>query len=165
MPPASTKRITSPLVTLPSRPLAGMLEASSPCSSTRRRAAGPSLPDPPVSPDRVLDASAVPAVSSGAAASVSAAGSAGAAASASPSSSTARTSPAVTVVPSSMRISLRIPAAGAGTSRTTLSVSRSTRFSSRSTRSPALLCHPTSVASATDSGSWGTLTSILMPFS
>ena len=55
-----------------------------------------------------------------------------------------------------------MPAIGAGTSRTTLSVSKSTRFSSRATASPGCLCHPTSVASATDSGSCGTRTSIVM---
>src|SRR5690606_26193573 len=53
------------------------------------------------------------------------------------------------------------PSVGAGTSRTTLSVSRSTRFSSRRTASPAFLCQLTSVASATDSGSCGTFTSML----
>ena len=58
-------------------------------------------------------------------------------------------------------ISLMTPSAGAGTSSTTLSVSRSTRFSSRRTASPAFLCQATSVASATDSGNCGTLTSML----
>src|SRR5687768_15933703 len=55
-----------------------------------------------------------------------------------------------------------MPDDGAGTSSTTLSVSRSTRFSSRPTLSPGCLCHETSVASVTDSGSCGTLTSILI---
>ena len=55
--------------------------------------------------------------------------------------------------------SLSTPLAGAGTSSTTLSVSRSTRFSSRLTASPGCLRHATSVASATDSGSCGTRTS------
>ena len=52
------------------------------------------------------------------------------------------------------------PTRGAGSSSTTLSVSMSIRFSSRLTASPAFLCQLTSVASATDSGSCGTLTSI-----
>src|SRR5690606_17272475 len=46
-------------------------------------------------------------------------------------------------------------------SSTTLSVSRSTRFSSRRTGSPGFLCQLTRVASVTDSGSCGTLTSML----
>jgi hypothetical protein len=52
------------------------------------------------------------------------------------------------------------PALGAGSSRTTLSVSMSIMFSSRETASPTFLCHDSRVASATDSDSWGTLTSI-----
>src|SRR5690606_18978377 len=58
-------------------------------------------------------------------------------------------------------ISFKTPSLGAGTSSTTLSVSKSTRFSSRRTSSPAFLCQLTSVASVTDSGSCGTLTSML----
>jgi hypothetical protein len=51
------------------------------------------------------------------------------------------------------------PAAGAGSSSTTLSVSMSIRFSSRATvRQPS--CARQQVASATDSDSCGTLTSI-----
>src|SRR6056297_1464916 len=56
----------------------------------------------------------------------------------------------------------RIPSAGAGTSSTTLSVSRSTRFSSRAMASPGFLCHLATVASETDSGKLGTLISILI---
>src|SRR5262249_24606761 len=51
---------------------------------------------------------------------------------------------------------------GAGSSSTTLSVSTSIRFSSRLTASPCFLCQLTSVASVTDSGSCGTLTSSLI---
>ena len=69
---------------------------------------------------------------------------------------------ASTVVPSGAVISTKVPAAGAGTSSTTLSVSRSTRFSSRDTASPAFLCHATNVASLTDSGNCGTLISIVI---
>ena len=60
--------------------------------------------------------------------------------------------------------SLSTPFTGAGTSSTTLSVSRSARFSSRVTDWPACLCQVTSVASATDSGSCGTLISMAMIF-
>jgi hypothetical protein len=51
---------------------------------------------------------------------------------------------------------------GAGSSSTTLSVSMSIRFWSRATASPSLTCQADSVASATDSDSWGTLTSMIM---
>jgi hypothetical protein len=70
------------------------------------------------------------------------------------------TSPATTVAPSSLRISVITPADGAGSSSTTLSVSMSIRFSSRLTASPTFLCHCRSVASATDSDSCGTFTSM-----
>ena len=79
-----------------------------------------------------------------------------------PSSMTASTSPACTVSPASTLISTSLPAATAGTSSTTLSVSRSSRFSSRSTASPCFFCHSPTVASLTDSGSSGTLTSVAM---
>ena len=78
------------------------------------------------------------------------------------SSMTASSSPLVTLAPASRSSDLTTPAAGAGTSSTTLSVSRSARFSSRATASPAFLCQVTSVASATDSGSCGTRISIAM---
>ena len=81
---------------------------------------------------------------------------------AAPSSIIASTWPLVTVVPLSILISRTTPFAGAGTSSTTLSVSRSARFSSRLTASPGCLCQATSVASATDSGSWGTRISVVM---
>src|SRR5207342_3003784 len=58
--------------------------------------------------------------------------------------------------------SLSTPSTGEGTSSTTLSVSRSSRFSSRRTVSPAFLCQVAMMASDTDSGSTGTLTSMLM---
>src|SRR5439155_17984478 len=75
-------------------------------------------------------------------------------------SMTAMTSCAPTVAPSDLRISVTIPEAGAGNSSTILSVSTSTRFSSRLTASPAFLCQLTSVASVIDSGRTGTLTSM-----
>src|SRR4029453_18095777 len=50
----------------------------------------------------------------------------------------------------------------AGSSSTTLSVSMSIRFSSRWTRSPSFLCQSRSVASATDSESCGTFTSMII---
>ena len=80
-----------------------------------------------------------------------------------PSSSTAMMSPEPTVAPSSALISLSTPSATAGTSSMTLSVSSSQMFSSRETRSPGFLFQTATVASVTDSGNAGTLTSILIP--
>ncbi len=68
----------------------------------------------------------------------------------------------VTVEPSGFTSSTSTPSPGAGSSSTTLSVSTSIRFSSRATASPGFLCQLTSVASATDSGSCGTFTSMRM---
>ena len=62
--------------------------------------------------------------------------------------------------PSFLMTCASTPAAGAGTSSTTLSVSISIRISSRATASPAFFFHCSRVASATDSDSCGTLTSI-----
>ncbi len=77
-------------------------------------------------------------------------------------SMTAITSPLVTLSPSFFTIFTSTPSAGAGSSSTTLSVSTSIRFSSRFTGSPAFLRQATSVASETDSDSWGTFTSTCM---
>src|SRR5436190_5902031 len=70
------------------------------------------------------------------------------------------TSSAMQLSPSFLMIWASTPAAGAGTSRTTLSVSISTRISSSSTACPGFLRHCRRVASATDSDSCGTFTSI-----
>src|SRR5690606_772143 len=91
----------------------------------------------------------------------SAAAGAGAAATA-PSSMIATTWLLVTVSPSLNLISFSTPSTGEGTSSTTLSVSRSSRFSSRLTASPTFLCQVAMVPSATDSGSTGALTSVAM---
>src|SRR5690606_14452067 len=79
-----------------------------------------------------------------------------------PSSITAITCWLVTVAPSSNLISLSTPSTVDGTSSTTLSVSRSTRFSSRLTASSAFLRHDAMTASETDSGRTGTLISVAM---
>ena len=100
------------------------------------------------------------------AATVSAAGAAlaagGAAAATPPSSMIASNCWLVTVAPSANLISLSTPSTGDGTSNTTLSVSRSSRFSSRLSASPAFLCQVAMVARDTDSGRTGTLTSVAM---
>ena len=66
------------------------------------------------------------------------------------------------VSPDSLTIFSRTPSAGDTTSMTTLSVSISTRSSSRLTASPAFLCQLAIVPSGTDSGSVGALISIDM---
>ncbi|ALB13317.1 hypothetical protein ACT79_22060 [Burkholderia pseudomallei] len=68
---------------------------------------------------------------------------------------------ATTVSPSFCSTCASTPAAGAGTSRTTLSVSSSIRISSCATASPGFFFHCSMVASETDSESWGTLTSTI----
>jgi hypothetical protein len=66
-----------------------------------------------------------------------------------------------TVPPSATTSSVSTPAEGAGTSSTTLSVSISIRISSMAIASPTFFFHCSMVASATDSDSWGTLTSTI----
>jgi hypothetical protein len=69
---------------------------------------------------------------------------------------------ATTVSPLLMSMLSRTPSFGAGTSSTTLSVSMSTSASSRTMASPGCLCHATITPSLTDSGSAGTLISMLI---
>ncbi len=155
------KSTTSDLVSRPSRPEAGMAAGSSRFSSTRRRTEGLSLPAslPSVSGAAALAAGAA---AGGALAVAAAAGAGALGVAAAPSSITASTWPLLTTVPLATRSSRTTPLAGAGTSRTTLSVSRSARFSSRRIASPGCLCQVTRVASATDSGSCGTRISVVM---
>ena len=75
----------------------------------------------------------------------------------------ARTCPTVTVSPSATWILAIVPAAGAGTSASTLSVEISTMVSSAATGSPSLLCHSSTVPSVTDSPIWGITTSMVVP--
>jgi hypothetical protein len=70
--------------------------------------------------------------------------------------------PTPTVAPSAASIASITPAAGAGTSSVTLSVSSSTSGSSAATWSPTFLNHLPTVASLTDSPSVGTLISVAM---
>src|SRR5688500_6878286 len=83
----------------------------------------------------------------------------GAALPAAPSASVPRRAPTPTVSPSLTAIFSSRPAAGAGTSIVTLSVSSSTSGSSRATASPYFLNHWPTVASVTDSPRVGTLIS------
>src|SRR6266436_693404 len=145
---------TSPLVMRPSRPVPTTCEAARPASASRLAAAGIGA---------AAFAAAACAKAPAAKAPGAAASAAGlpAAALAEAGSIIAITSPATTVLPSGLTICASVPAAGAGTSRTTLSVSTSINTSSSSTRSPAFFFHCSSVASETDSDSCGTLTSTI----
>src|SRR6185312_750421 len=149
------KSTTSDLVSRPSRPLAGMAAASRRFSSMSRRTEGLSF-SLPASVPVALSSSAA-----GTSLAATAEAAAGAAAACAPSSISARSCPGVTTVPFGTLTSRNTPLAGAGTSSTTLSVSRSARFSSRLTASPGFLCQATSVASVMDSGNCGTLISVI----
>ena len=73
------------------------------------------------------------------------------------------TCPTVTVSPSSARISVIVPAAGAGSSMSTLSVETSTTVSPSLTVSPTLTDHSRIVPSVTDSPPVGVTMSIVSP--
>ncbi len=135
----------------PPRPVPLIFEGSKLCSVTSRRTAGLSS-----------SVSCWTAASSPFASADSAACSSSDSSATAPASSIPRISSAVTVSPASLSMLFRTPSVGAGTSRTTLSVSRSTRFSSRRTLSPGCLCHVATTASETDSGNTGTLISVLI---
>src|SRR2546423_8097261 len=64
-----------------------------------------------------------------------------------------------TVAPTSTRISVTRPLAGAGTSESILSVEISQMVSSACTQSPTRFLHSTTVPSATDTPIWGIVTS------
>src|SRR5664280_2646863 len=72
---------------------------------------------------------------------------------------TARVTPTSTVSPSSTRMEVSTPAAGDGTSESTLSVDTSNRGSSLATVSPTAFSHLVMVPSVTVSPSWGIVTS------
>src|SRR6185312_3564109 len=150
---------TSALVTRPSRPEPCTAEVSMPFSAAILAAEG----------EAAGAAGALPAAagaSGWAPTFVGATAACAGAAVAFPSVSiTAITSPLVTESPSFLMIFASTPSEGAGSSRTTLSVSTSIRFSSRATASPAFLRQATRVASEIDSESCGTLTSTCMDLS
>jgi hypothetical protein len=68
-----------------------------------------------------------------------------------------------TVCPSATRISVRVPATGAGISASTLSVEISKMGSSRLTLSPTFFSHLVIVPSAIDSPIWGMMISVAIP--
>ena len=151
---------TSAFTKRPSLPLAAMRAGSRLFSSTKRRTAGDKgLSKAAAGAAAGGGAGAAPAAGAGvavAAAGVAAAVTAGAA----PSAITPNSAPTSTVAPSAMVISAKVPAAGALTSRVTLSVSNSTNGSSAATPSPACRIHFATVASVTDSPKAGTLISV-----
>ena len=92
-----------------------------------------------------------------------ASGSAALAGAAAPACMRAMTWPTVTVSPSSARISVIVPAAGAGSSMSTLSVEISTTVSPSATVSPTLTAHSRIVPSVTDSPPAGVTMSTTSP--
>jgi hypothetical protein len=157
LPPLATAPNTSPLVMRPSFPVPDIEPADKAWSAINLAAAGIATLD------LLVSAGAFAALATGAAA----AGADALDADIFPSvSMRAINCSAMTVPPSATKISDKTPAAGAGTSKTTLSVSISIRISSADTVSPAFFFHCNIVASATDSDNCGTFTSTIdMSFS
>ncbi|MGY4448830.1 hypothetical protein ACVWZR_003490 [Bradyrhizobium sp. i1.3.1] len=151
----------SPLVTRPSLPEPGTVEASMPVSAESFRTDGASG----ASAGGAFAAGAGAGAAATAAGAAAAAGFAGAAAgfaAPAPSVIWPSSAPTATVAPSAATISLSVPAEGAGTSMVTLSVSSSTKGSSTATGSPAFLNQRPMVASVTDSPSVGTRISVMV---
>src|SRR6476646_9630935 len=155
----------SPLVTRPSLPEPGTVEASTPLSAESFRTEGASGASAGGA-FGAAGAGAAAAGGGGAAAGFAAAGAAAglAAAPAAPSLIWPSSAPTATVSPSLAEISPSVPAEGAGTSIVTLSVSSSTSGSSTATASPAFLNQRPMVASVTDSPSVGTRISVMVFF-
>src|SRR3954451_8852326 len=150
----------SPLVTRPSLPEPGTVEASTPLSAESFRTEGASG----ASDGGALAAGAGAGAAAGAEAGLAAAGAAAGLAPAAPSLIWPSSAPTATVSPSLAMISPSTPADGAGTSMVTLSVSSSTKGSSTATASPAFLNQRPIVASVTDSPSVGTRISVMICF-
>src|SRR5215475_890908 len=148
----------SPLVTRPSLPEPGTVEASTPLSAESLRTDGASG----ASGGGAFAAGAGAAAGGGAAGLAAAGAAAALAAPAAPSLIWPSSAPTATVSPSLAMISPSTPADGAGTSIVTLSVSSSTSGSSTATASPAFLNQRPMVASVTDSPSVGTRISVMV---
>src|SRR5260370_25585389 len=154
----------SPLVTRPSLPEPGTVEASIPLSAESLRTDGASgASDGCAFGAAGAGAAAAGGGAAGAAALTGAAAAAGLAPAA-PSVISPSNAPTATVSPSLAAISPSVPADGAGTSMVTLSVSSSTNGSSTATASPAFLNQRPMVASVTDSPSVGTRISVMVCF-
>src|ERR1700689_2328667 len=159
----------SPLVTRPSLPVPGTVEASTPVSAAILRTEGAKGP--------VVASAAFAGGGAGACRGAIGSGPAPIAFAVSvfcsgrpvgtapaPSLIEPSSAPTATVAPSLTATSASTPAAGAGTSMVTLSVSSSTSGSSTATTSPAFLNHLPMVASVTDSPRVGTRISAISPF-
>src|SRR5918993_238785 len=144
----------SPLVARPSRPLAATEAGLTPLSRARRATAGPWS----------CTGRAAAGAGAGFCASAGFAPAAGPVA-APPSTIEPSTAPGVTVSPSLATMSPSVPAAGAFTSRVTLSVSSSRIGSSALTGSPGFLNQRPIVGSETDLPRVGTRISVAMVFS
>ena len=161
---------TSALTIRPSRPLPGSVPRLTPRSAAARFAIGEALTDSfelPASAAAGAAPAALPFDSTDPFVSAIDAepfeSAAGAAATASGSAViSAITCPTLTVSPSSARIFVTIPAAGEGTSASTLSVDISTIVSSSPIVSPSEQCHSRIVPSVTDSPISGMTTSIVV---
>src|SRR5277367_4193631 len=151
----------SPLVTRPSLPEPGTVEASMPLSADNLRTEGASGAS--VGGAFAVAAGAAAEGGSGGGAAGLGGGAAGLAPAA-PSLICPSSAPTATVSPSFAAISPSTPADGAGTSIVTLSVSSSTKGSSTATASPAFLNQRPMVASVTDSPSVGTRISVMVCF-
>src|SRR5262249_1492835 len=125
----------SPLVTRPSLPEPGTVEASTPLSAESFRTDGASG----ASDGGTFAAGAGAGAAGGGGGAAAGFAAAGAADAAAPSLIWPSNAPTATVSPSLAAISLSTPAEGAGTSMVTLSVSSSTKGSSTATASPAFL--------------------------
>src|SRR2546430_11741558 len=137
-----------------------------PCSAASLRTAGESLclspPSATSGGGAAAGAGALPPAGSGGASVCATPASFGfgwvaAPAAAAPVSICAMTAPTRTVSPSLTAIFTSLPSNGEGISALTLSVTTSTSGSSRLTKSPSCLSHLSTVASVTDSPSWGIL--------
>ena len=152
--PPATAASTSPLVTRPSLPEPATSPTARPLSASSLAAAG--IATSPFEPPVAVGTAAATGAADGTATTCRGLTPAW------PSVSTLAMSWSLTTVPpSGTTIWASTPAAGAGTSSTTLSVSISIRISSMATASPGFFFHVSRVASATDSESWGTLTSTM----
>src|SRR5947209_7113154 len=147
------------LVTRPSLPEPSSLVGSMPVSAAILRTEGASGAPAAVAFGGGTGAGLGLASAAGTGAGFVAAGLAGAPA---PSLISPSSAPTATVSPSLAEISPSVPAAGAGTSIVTLSVSSSTSGSSTATGSPGFLNHLPMVASVTDSPSVGTRISAMV---
>ena len=146
----SNAPITSPFVTRPSLPVPATALADILFSASIFAAAGIAIEDA-AELEAATGADATAGLAAGADAAAGAAVGAVVAVAVASVSIRAINSPATTLLPSPLTISINTPCAGAGSSNTTLSVSISIRFSSRAMASPTFLCHCNKVASATDS--------------